>query len=158
MSAVQSIDTAPTRAELVEEFAHLLGRLKRRVTAGIPHEVQEQMAGATPHQIDALMTLASSESGLNMNEIAKQQNCALSTATALVDRLEKQGLVERHDDPGDRRVVRIVATDQARTFVACAMEGKRGMATKLLEPLNDREVNQLVTLLTKITDESAGGN
>src|SRR5581483_234901 len=107
MSAVPAPSPA-NRDELIEEFSHLLGALKRSVTSAMPAEVREQMAGATPHQLEALSLVAGTDSGLTMNEIARHQNCALSTATALVDRLERQALVERRDDPDDRRVVRIV--------------------------------------------------
>jgi len=141
------------REVLLDQFTGLLGRLKKRVAAGMPQEWREQMEGATQHQIEALFQLAQSPDGMTMNDLAKQQSCALSSATALVDRLVQQGLAERHDDPNDRRVVRIVASDRAQSCLALANKGKRHLATELLAPLNNSEVRQLVTLLAKITTD-----
>ena len=151
MTSTVPTATATGREALVEEFTQQLGSLKRCVAAGMPREVHEQLAGTTPHQVEALFYLAKSEAGLTMNDLAKQQVCALSTATALVDRLVQQGLAERRDDPDDRRVVRIVASEQAQACLALVHTGKHHMATELLAPLDDREVKQLVTLLAKIT-------
>ena len=152
MSVAELPESTPSREELVDQFARLLGAMKKRVAAAMPADMQEQMAGATPHQLEAVVLVAGTADGLTMHEIAEHQHCAMSTATALVDRLERQGLVERRDDPEDRRVVRIVSTEHAKRFIACAVAGKREMATKLLSPLDDDEVSELVTLLAKITE------
>ena len=156
MSLAGVPEPIPSRAELVDQFASLLGAMKRRAAASMPAAVQEQLAGATPHPLEAVMLVSRTPDGLTMHEIAEKQQCAMSTATALIDRLERQELVERRSDPDDRRVVRIVSTERANSFIACATEGKRGMAMKLLEPLDDDEVLQLVTLLTKITNHAGG--
>lgn len=52
--------------------------------------------------------------GIRMKDMAT--NAALSTSgiTALVDRLERQGLVRRNPDPDDRRATRITLTDEGR--------------------------------------------
>jgi DNA-binding MarR family transcriptional regulator len=153
MTSLAPAPKTTDREVLLDQFTGLMGRLKKRVAAGMPQEWREQMSGATQHQIEALFLLSQSPEGMTMNDLAKQQSCALSTATALVDRLVQQGLAERRDDPTDRRVVRIVASDQAQSCLALAHEGKRHLATELLAPLNDSEVRQLVTLLTKITTD-----
>jgi DNA-binding MarR family transcriptional regulator len=44
--------------------------------------------------------------------LAEQQGCAASNITQLVDRLEAEGLVQRIDDPDDRRSVRAQLTEQ----------------------------------------------
>ncbi len=46
-----------------------------------------------------------------MSAIAKRMGFDASHVTALIDRLEERGLIERRPDPGDRRVKRIVVTD-----------------------------------------------
>jgi DNA-binding MarR family transcriptional regulator len=156
MTSIAPTRKTTDREVLLDQFTGLLVRLKKRVAAGMPEEWREQMEGATQHQVEALFLLAQSPDGITMNDLARQQSCALSTATALVDRLVQQGLAERRDDPSDRRVVRIVASDRAQSCLALANEGKRHLATELLAPLSDAEASQLVTLLTKITAEKEG--
>ena len=49
--------------------------------------------------------------GIRMKDMAKNASLSTSGLTALVDRLERQGLVQRNPDPQDRRATRITLTD-----------------------------------------------
>ena len=49
--------------------------------------------------------------GIRMKDLATNATLSTSGLTSLVDRLEKQGLLERRPDPDDRRATRIVLTD-----------------------------------------------
>ena len=48
---------------------------------------------------------------LPMSGVAERLFCDASNVTGMVDRLEARGLLERRDDPRDRRVKRIALTD-----------------------------------------------
>lgn len=49
--------------------------------------------------------------GIRMKDMARNASLSTSGLTALVDRLERQGLVQRNADPNDRRATRITLTD-----------------------------------------------
>ena len=49
---------------------------------------------------------------LPMSALADSVGCDASNVTGIVDRLEARGLIERRDDPGDRRVKLITLTDE----------------------------------------------
>lgn len=49
---------------------------------------------------------------LPMSALAERLYCDASNVTGMVDRLEARGLLERGDDPRDRRVKRIALTDE----------------------------------------------
>ena len=61
----------------------------------------------------ALKLLYSLEPGdeLSMRVLAETLFCDASNVTGIVDRLEARELIERRDDPGDRRVKLIALTD-----------------------------------------------
>jgi DNA-binding MarR family transcriptional regulator len=66
----------------------------------------------TMPQMKALILVYGSDSNsLRMGQLASALGVALSTATGIVDRLVEQGLLERQEDPDDRRsvVVRLSA-------------------------------------------------
>jgi DNA-binding MarR family transcriptional regulator len=65
--------------------------------------------GLTPNDSRALSTLDPKE-GRTMRSLAEEWECDASNATWIVDRLEKSGLAERRDMPGDRRVKLVVLT------------------------------------------------
>ncbi|MFI6089376.1 MarR family winged helix-turn-helix transcriptional regulator [Streptomyces sp. NPDC051218] len=47
---------------------------------------------------------------MTMRELAERMSCEPSNATFVIDKLEKQGLVERHAHPTDRRAKLLVLT------------------------------------------------
>jgi DNA-binding MarR family transcriptional regulator len=61
-------------------------------------------------------------------------------ATAIVDRLVGQGLVERAPDPGDRRAVRATPTERGRGIVEAFFTAGRTHLTDVLGELTDTEV------------------
>ncbi|MFF4368660.1 MarR family winged helix-turn-helix transcriptional regulator [Streptomyces sp. NPDC001594] len=77
----------------------------------IAEHVRERAAvlGLTAAQATALRELTGP---MTMRELAERMNCEPSNATFVVDRLEKQGLVERRPHPTDRRAKLLVLTGE----------------------------------------------
>jgi DNA-binding MarR family transcriptional regulator len=68
----------------------------------------------TPAQLLTLRHLEV-EKPMSMSDAARLLKCDASNVTGIVDRLEKRGLVERRNAPGDRRVKMLALTqDGAR--------------------------------------------
>lgn len=69
-------------------------------------------AGLSPARWRLLMTLRyqSDPAGSSISEIAGHLEIREPTVTATVDRAARDGLVERHKDPHDRRVTRVGLT------------------------------------------------
>ncbi|ORT60694.1 MarR family transcriptional regulator [Streptomyces sp. CB03238] len=63
--------------------------------------------GLTPAQATALREMTGP---MTMRELAERMSCEPSNATFVVDKLEKQGLVERRAHPTDRRAKHLVLT------------------------------------------------
>jgi DNA-binding MarR family transcriptional regulator len=56
------------------------------------------------------------EDGLRMGDIARRARLSKQTITTMVRLCERDGLVERRADPGDRRATRVHLSDKARRF------------------------------------------
>ncbi|MFH7595051.1 MarR family transcriptional regulator [Streptomyces racemochromogenes] len=65
--------------------------------------------GLTAAQATALREMSGP---MTMRELAERMNCEPSNATFVVDRLEKNGLVERRPHPTDRRARLLLLTDE----------------------------------------------
>ena len=143
------------RAALAGELVTVFGVLARRFRTAIPDALEAELGTVTPHQLEALhVLLRTSEGGsggLTMNELARIQGCALSSASALVDRLLREGLVDRVSDASDRRVVRVVPTAKGDAFCAQFAQLKRGVALQMLCQLSVGEIEMLVALMRKAT-------
>jgi len=69
--------------------------------------------GLTPAESRALSSLGP-DAGRSMRSLADEWRCDPSNATWLVDRLERQGLVTRVAQDGDRRVKSVVLTAKGK--------------------------------------------
>ncbi len=69
--------------------------------------------------------------------------------TNRIDRLEKEGLVTRLRDPGDRRSVMVQLTDQGIQRVDAVMPVLFERENQLLEALSETEAETLVALLKR---------
>jgi MarR family transcriptional regulator, organic hydroperoxide resistance regulator len=66
--------------------------------------------GLSMAKYGVLAELADTDDPLALGELAEMQSCVRSNMTQIVDRLEREGLVRRVDDPADRRIVRAELT------------------------------------------------
>ncbi len=60
--------------------------------------------------------------GMPMSAVAERLLCDASNVTGMVDRLETRGLLERREDPRDRRVKLIALTDEGAAVRARMLE------------------------------------
>jgi len=155
-STVSSASARARRDAVAQQILELLPRFRRRFELAVPGELREELASVTVHQMEALCHLIGSH-GMTMNELAQAQSIGLSSATALADRLLRQGLAQRTSDPTDRRVVRLVPTDTATELVQRFTGAKRRIAMQTLAALDDAEAATLLTLLTKMLDAPRDG-
>lgn len=110
---------------------HLLRRLR----------VQDASAGLSAPRLSALSVIVFG-GPIAMNELARAEQVSAPTISRLASALEADGLVERVDDPADRRVQLLRATRKGRRLLD---EGRRRrvsmLARALLElPNRDRDL------------------
>ena len=70
------------------------------------------------------------EDGLRMGEVARRARLSKQTMTTMVRLAERDGLVERRPDPGDRRATRVHLTARGRRF--------KPVAERVLSELDER--------------------
>ena len=142
------------REDLLQRLTGLQPALRHRFRATIPADVratmQETMEEVTASQLEALTLLHQGRSGLSMHQVAEALSITPSSATQLVDRLVRMGLVERLREEEDRRLVRVQLSDVARQrFEEMMRLHLRGLAA-VTEPLGDEDLRTLVDLLARI--------
>ncbi len=151
------------REDLADRFIAMVPALKQRFQASLPADLSDELCNVTPHQMEALHYLhrprrgPAAGGGITMHELARLQHCGLSSATALADRLIKQGLAERLSDEADRRVVRIAPTARGAALTARFAQVRRQVALEALEALTDAEIETLTGLLHKVAHGGAAG-
>jgi len=81
-----------------------------------PVEAEFARGGLTGPQRSVMHYLVNSN-GLSLKDLSRQVGLAHSTVSGIVDRLEKQGLVERKTHETDGRISRIVASKRVLDYV-----------------------------------------
>lgn len=100
----------------------------------------------TPPQLDALLVLR--EHGeLTMGELCQKMFLACSTATDLIDRMERNHLIERVRDTADRRVIRLRILPKGYSIIEEVLAARRAYLARLLSELGAEEKEQLIHTL-----------
>jgi DNA-binding MarR family transcriptional regulator len=101
---------------------------------------------------DVLVQLAEAPEGrLRMSELAEAVLLSRSGLTRLVDRLQKDGLVERRPDPEDARGMYTVLTARGRDALRDAsVVHLAGVSELVLTRLSEAELRQLQALMVKL--------
>jgi DNA-binding MarR family transcriptional regulator len=89
-----------------------------------------------------------------MKEIADFLGITPPSATSLVDTLAKAGMVNRLDDPNDRRSVQLEITAKGEKLIEEGMTKMKELMKKNLEVLTEDEQESLSKILAKIINSN----
>src|SRR5689334_16734864 len=106
--------------------------------------------GTTLPRFDLMAQLERHREGLKMNELSRLLMVTGGNVTTIVDQLEKEGLVERLDEPSDRRAFRIRLTRSGdKAFAEMAREHEEWVVD-LLSGMSRKDQDELLKLLAKV--------
>jgi len=89
---------------------------------------------------------------LTMSRLADLLDVSVASATGIVDRMEKKGVIERKRSDEDRRVVEVHVSDQGeQVFIAMQAERQAQMA-RMLSGVSDQDLNALLTGLRAVRE------
>ena len=131
-----------------DQIGHLLRRAHQRATQ-IFLEAFEK-AELTPTQWAALSRLHA-DGPLSQNHLGRLTAMDPATIQGVVRRLQGRGLVERADDPTDRRRTLLRVSVSGRDLVGSLTETALTVSSSTLEPLSPPERAQFLALLSKIS-------
>jgi DNA-binding MarR family transcriptional regulator len=132
------------RNRLLDEIGALEIRL---LASGLPQETSSLLDyNITLQQIRAF-ALVFARGEAPITKVADALGIRPNVATGIIQRLVERGLIERHEDPGDRRVRLLKVTDQGLALIeelgAIILARGRG----LLDRLSDLQLQQLRDIL-----------
>lgn len=132
--------TSSEQAIAERQLCGLVNGLAQRIA----EHVRERAAtlGLTASQATALREMSGP---MTMRELAERMSCEPSNTTFVVDKLEKQSLIERHPHPTDRRAKHLVLTADGEALRARLL-GLLAMDSPLsgLEPQEQRVLRGLI--------------
>ncbi|ULT55879.1 MarR family transcriptional regulator [Neobacillus drentensis] len=106
----------------------------------------------TPPQFVALQWLFE-EGDMTIGELSNKMFLACSTTTDLVDRMEKNLLVERVKDPSDRRVVRIHLLEEGKRIIDEVIKKRQAYLEEILKNFTMDQILLLQSSLSMMHQE-----
>jgi MarR family transcriptional regulator, organic hydroperoxide resistance regulator len=130
----------------IDELLHAVGATTKR-------QAREVMAAydITPPQCEALLVLKEF-GGLAMGELCSKVGSACSTATDLIDRMERNGYVERVRDTADRRVIRLRITVKGEEVIEKVQSASRSNLANQLTSMDQADKERLIQALEQLND------
>lgn len=129
----------------IDEFMHsIFGSYMRR-----GHRPPAAHLDLTLAQLECLRTIGHLGCP-SMTELSRALHLRPSTVTGLVDALIEHGQVERLDDPGDRRIVRVRLTARGARERTRHLERARRRMMALLADLEDDDLVRLRDALAQL--------
>jgi DNA-binding MarR family transcriptional regulator len=104
-----------------------------------------------PHA--GILRILSSTPAITQQTLAATLGMVPSRLVVLIDEMEARQLVERREDPDDRRRYALYLTEAGRSMFAMIGRASREHSETLLAALSRNEQRQLAVLLQRIADE-----
>ena len=119
------------------------------VEAPLRTRLREQFQGSLP-RFDLMAQLDRHPGGMKMRELSRRLMVTGGNVTGLTDRLVAEGLVERQDDPSDRRACTVRLTAEGRRQFRAMARAHEGWVGELLGGLDAAQQTQLFELLGQL--------
>lgn len=141
---IEASDSQQPDLDAVVEAIVYLYTESRRITKGLASEY-----GLTGPQL-AVMKMLEPVGKLSLSELSDRIRARNSTVTGIIDRMEREGLVERRRSEEDRRVVHIVLTRQGRQLASEIPVEPVQIFRQVLSELSTRDASDLKRILTRL--------
>jgi DNA-binding MarR family transcriptional regulator len=137
----QYVGADPTYMGIISRIFRVYARLDRNASAIF------EKHGLTRGEADVLATLYRENAPMAPSILAESLLCSPGAMTNRLQNLEREGLVERHTHPDDRRAVGIELTRDGKRRIRAAIEERKAAHERLIPGLSEAEREQLVELL-----------
>ena len=92
------------------------------------------------------------KSEVNMSMIAEYIHVPLNTATGIVGRMEKKNLIARQHSKDDKRVVKVVITDEGTRHIGSILKEIMRYVQVVMDRLSPEEIKMLFRTVNKIME------
>ena len=130
-----------------------------RLTRATENHLREYLRvdhATTLPRFDVMAALHRQGEPMKMSDLSRQLLVSNGNATAVVERLEKEGLAARSPAEDDKRVVLVALTDKGRAEFDAQAAGHRAEVDRLFSMLGHEELDALRDILHRVEEASDG--
>lgn len=142
---------SPTKelTEVIHEWSEVF---MRRSGRDFKHFMDE--TGLSFSQLNVLMRLYHGGNS-GVSEIGEQMGVTSAAASQSIDRLVLLGLIERTEDPEDRRAKRLGLTQKGLTLIEKGIEARSQWVEGLTDALTPEQQSMTISALTLLTQAAS---
>jgi len=104
-----------------------------------------------------VLNVVDAAEGLSQQAIGEATQAPASRMVAIVDELERRGLIERRPHPGDRRVHALYLTGKGRKLLARGRQIAAAHGAELTRGMSKADRERLLALLRRIVEQQGIG-
>ena len=135
------------QADEISESALLLFPLLKRLFNGDP---RTPALASLRNQTYHILRILERRGPLPVSAVGRQLFIAKQNMTTLIDRLTKDGLVERKKDASDRRIINVTLTEKGGRFLKERKLGLKKIVRENLSKLGDEDIESLHSAFREI--------
>lgn len=151
MRAVSKISHSVSKKEAVTtDYNALAQEMVATLEATNHRPPHDELSQAIRGEMAVLRLLDKEKRQLLAGEISRRLNMSTSRIAAVLNSLEKKGMIVRCTDPGDRRRVSVALTESGKAFCRERREEALCKFSRLLERLGKEDARQFVDLLKRV--------
>jgi DNA-binding MarR family transcriptional regulator len=132
--------------EVVREWSEIFMRRSMRETIQFWKE-----SGLTMPQISTLMRLHH-HGACGVSRVGSELGVTNAAASQMVEKLVQLGLLERAEDPADRRAKQLTLTPKGRALIQRSVEARRRWLEGLITALTPEQQKAIITALPYLTE------
>jgi DNA-binding MarR family transcriptional regulator len=142
------LNMSPTKelTEVIHEWSEVFMRRSGRDFKRFMDET-----GLSFSQLNVLMRLYHGGNS-GVSKIGEQMGVTSAAASQAIDRLVLAGLIERTEDPSDRRAKRLALTPKGRTLIEKGIEARSQWVEGLTDALTPEQQSMTISALTLLTE------
>ena len=144
--------------EIIKDLVEIEMRMLevKNLFSGISTEMVKSSVGIMGFAVNMsqlkAMTAFSEDSLLSMGELCKMANIKMPSMTEVVDRFEKEGILDRIRDDEDRRVVKVKMTEKGKKMHKEVLKRRADELTKIFGVLTTEDRTKLVDSLKNVSE------
>jgi DNA-binding MarR family transcriptional regulator len=143
------------KTELIKQIIELQREARRALRQYVPDAWVD--LNLTIAQLKSLFLIAH-HGNMNLKRLAEELGVTSSNVTGIVDRLVRQGLVTRQEDPNDRRMLQLQVTDKGEAILASLREQTVSSMSEVLARMSVKDLSSLARGLSSLIKAAGSRN
>lgn len=142
LNVKHALSSDPSREDLVRD---VLGELNQTNFKDFQGALKRWHQGTLSLiHLNVLMHLHA-QGPVTMSRLAEMLDVSVASATGIVDRMEKKGVIERRRNDNDRRVVEVFVTEKGQQIMDTMQSERQYRLSRLLAEIRDDDLAALLT-------------